>query len=233
MYQTNKLYVTTEMKVSDIIFENPSLLILMEHFEIPCVIHEKTVGELCTEFSISEKVFIVFANLYNGFKPTNIPQFSNQEIRLIIRFLGNSHAYYKNDKYPEIQSYINELTTLNNAPEIKLVETFFNEYFEEVIEHLDYENQIAYPFFATLLEDTSKQISSHFSAEEYHEHHTDIEYKLAELKNLLLKHISLQNDGTVRRKLLMSLFELEYDLKIHSIIEEMILVPLMRQIEKK
>lgn len=219
------------MKFSEVIFENPSILILMEHFEIPCLVHEKTIEEICKEHNVPINVVLLFINLYNGFNPTQIPNFSKKEIEWIIQFLQNSHLYYTDYKYPEIQSYIKELTVLNTAPEVKLVETFFNEYFEEVIEHLEYENQKAYPFFKKLLQENSPKEPKNFSSEEYHSHHTDIEYKLVELKNLLLNHISLGNDGIIRRKLLMSLFELEYDLKIHSLIEEMILVPIMRKYE--
>lgn len=234
MYQTNKLYVIPTLKVSELILENPSLLILMEHFDIDIVVHEHNVHELCDKYGIPENIFILFANFYNGFFPSTLPDFKKDEITWMIRFLANSHIYYKTEKYPEIKSYISELTNLNTNPEIKLIQKFFNEYFEEVIEHLDYENNVAFPFFTSLLFPEKVQLKTEkFSAKEYKEHHTDIEYKLRELKNLLLKHISIQNDRQIRRKLLVSLFELENDLKIHSIIEETVLTPLMRKIELK
>ena len=34
MYQTHKTYITPDMKMSELIIENPTLLLLLEHFEI-------------------------------------------------------------------------------------------------------------------------------------------------------------------------------------------------------
>jgi regulator of cell morphogenesis and NO signaling len=231
MYQTKKTYITPDLKMADLIMENPALLLLMEHFELDFIVHDKTVAQVCSENNISQLVFITFGNLYNGFAPTRKENYSNDDISVIIRFLTNSHSYYKKDKYPEIKHYINQLFTQNDAPEIKLVEKFFNEYFEEVNEHLEYEEKVAFPFFCELLKGARNQGRNSFSVREYSEHHSDIETKLADLKNLLLKHIALKNDRTVRRKLLFSLFELEFDLKIHSMIEELILIPFIDQIE--
>ena len=101
-----------------------------------------------------------------------------------------------------------------------------------MLEHLDYEEIVAFPYFTKLA--TNKEIPSdnEYSAKEYHEHHTDIELKLADLKKLLLKHIKIDNSLNLRRRLLTSLLELEFDLYIHSLIEEAILVPVGSRFEK-
>ena len=131
---------------------------------------------------------------------------------------------------------IQELYFKNTSPEIKLIDKFFNEYFEEVKEHLSYENRIAFPYFNELLRSGNQKNSdgqkNDFSVEEYGEHHTDIESKLNDLKELLLKHVPVQNDRVLRRKIVVSLFELEYDLNVHSTIEETVLMPLISKLEK-
>ena len=71
-----------------------------------------------------------------------------------------------------------------------------------------------------------------YSVTEYREHHNDIEEKLTDLNNLLIKYIPQQNDQQIRRQLLLSLFELEYDLNIHSRIEETILIPMVEKMEQ-
>ncbi|MBX3006879.1 MAG: hypothetical protein KF816_02515 [Melioribacteraceae bacterium] len=235
MYLANKKYITPDMKMADIIFENPSILLLMEHFGLNFIVHEKTVVQLCFENNISEKVFVSFANLYNGFHLSGEENFDNGDIEDIIMYLKNSHNYYENEKYPEIKSLIKELYSKNSLPEIKLIDQFFNEYFEDVKEHLLYENSTAFPYFYELLRiRNSKKSIAHkdFSVHEYSEHHTDIETKLNDLKELLLKHVPIQNDRELRRKIIVSLFELEYDLNVHSTIEETVLMPLIDKLEK-
>ncbi len=236
MYQTNRKYITPEMKMSDLIFENPSILLLMEHFGLNFIVHEKTVLQICEENKISSKVFISFANLYNGFPLSGNENFSNSDISDILIYLKNSHNYYENEKYQEIRSYIQELYSKNNSPEIKLIDKFFNEYFEEVKEHLSYENRIAFPYFNELLRGVKNgkagMQSTDFSVDVYSEHHTDIESKLNDLKELLLKHVPVQNDRVFRRKIVVGLFDLEYDLNVHSAIEETVLMPLIGKLEK-
>ncbi|HAM09855.1 MAG: hypothetical protein A2X05_11185 [Bacteroidetes bacterium GWE2_41_25] len=233
MYLTDKTYIKSDMKISDIIRENPSIILVLEHFGIEDTLHEKSVSQLCKQAGIGELLFIVICNLYNGFAFNEPDKLSNSDIPVIISYLNNSHLYYKNEKYPEIIAYIRQLNAYGHSREIKLAEVFFNEYFEEVIEHLDYEDKIAFPYFYQLFEDNRIKSNDGYSASSYLKHHSDVESKLTDFKNLLLKHLHINNQGPVKRKLLYSLFELEFDLKIHSMIEEQVLIPLVISIENR
>ncbi len=234
MQSTVNKYITADMKMADLIFDNPYLLLFMEHFGIGFRVHGKTVLELCTENNIRKEIFLALINMYNGFTTADIENFTKEDLASIIIFLKNSHNYYENEKYPEIRNYIEELYLINNSPEIKLIGKFFDEYFEEVKEHLTYENNVAFPYFNKLLNYNVKNSNEEkFSVKDYSDHHTDIEYKLNDLKELLLKHIPIQNDRIIRRKIIVSLFELEHHLYVHSLIEETILMPLIAKFEKE
>lgn len=220
------------MKLFDLIEENPSLLLMMQHFNIDFRVGDLTVSQLCNVEGISEKLFISIANLYNGFRPVENPIDSIDDLRQTIEFLRNSHDYYREDKYPQISLYIKQLQENHPEKELKLLEKFFNEYFAEVIDHLDYEDNVAFPYFIELINKKTSSKTDLYSAKEYSEHHTDIELKIKDIKNLLLKYVTINDDLDLRRKLLFSLFELEYDLYIHSLIEETILIPFGYNIEK-
>ncbi|MFV0592521.1 MAG: hemerythrin domain-containing protein [Draconibacterium sp.] len=235
MYQTKKTFIKPDMKISDLIFENFSLLLMLEHFDIDIVVRDKSVEQICGENQIGTHVFLSIANLYNGFHPVDCEVLDESDTKSIILFLKNSHRYYLDEKIPEISDYIRCLFSENNSTEIRLVEKFFDEYSREVREHLNYEDVIAFPYFNNLAQNNkhSGAKNTKFSAGEYRDHHTDIETKLGELKSLLLKHIPLKHDRSLRRKLLVALFELEYDLTIHAVIEESILIPLIKKIERQ
>jgi len=153
----------------------------------------------------------------------------------IVTYLKNSHKYYSEEIYPNILSTIKQMNELNTHKEMALVEKFFGTYFSEVKEHLDYENKTVFPYILELIEKIENpdypMRQTNFSVDEYQEHHNDIEEKLDDLKNLLIKYLPQKNDQILRRKLLFSLFELEYDLNIHSQIEDLILIPLVGKIE--
>jgi regulator of cell morphogenesis and NO signaling len=231
MYQTHKTYITADMRMSDLIAENSLLLLLLEHFEIDFAIMDKTVKQLCIDNKINLLVFLVFGNLYNGFYPDKNEIEALEDVSSIIRFLKSSHRFYKHDKYPELKAYLIQLHEKQEKENILLIEKFFNDYFDEVLEHLDYEESKVFPYICSLVENGRINAGNNFSANEYRDHHTDIETQLTDLKNLLLKHISLKDDFSLRRKFLFSLFELEFDLNIHSLIEDKILLPLVGKIE--
>ncbi len=221
------------MKMSGLFFENPYLLLMMEHFNLDFMVYNKTVEKVCIENSINTNIFIDIANLYNGFNELDAAKYSRSDISTIINFLKSSHDYYKDEKYPEIQQLIKKISSVNETKEIKLIGKFFDEYFNEVLEHLDYEDKVAFPYFMDMLNDNvDANGKKDYSAKVYSDHHTDIESKLMELKNLLLRHIPIEKDRSMRRKLIISLFELDYDLNIHYAIEESALIPLIVKTEK-
>jgi regulator of cell morphogenesis and NO signaling len=177
----------------------------------------------------------MLGNIYNGHHPAEEERaaITGEDIPVVIEYLKRCHRYYKEEQYPAISSLIKELQNHNDAPEIRLVEEFFTGYFGEVLEHLDYEDEVAFPYICRLLQGVAgKGSAEKFCVQEYRDHHTDIESKLSDLKALLLQHIEVKGDRKARRRLLMALAELENDLVIHSLIEEQILIPVVESIER-
>ncbi len=232
MLNYSKRILQSNRKVIEQIEGNPSLLIMLEHFNVDFKFEDKTLKDVAHDIDVSENLLLTIANLYSGNKPKENLIYSKDEIKAVVDFLKRSHNYYRFEKYPEIIEMIKFLQKKHQGYELQLLEKFFNEYFEELKEHLDYEDNIAFPYFLGLVENENTD-ELNYSSTEYKEHHTDIEIKLRDFKNLLLKHINIQGDLTIRRKLLTAVLELEYDLYIHSLIEDKILVPNGYLIEKK
>lgn len=235
MYQTTNLLLSPGLKMSEVVMNNPYLVLLLEHFDILLPLQDKSVQEVCQEKNINTDVFLTFANLYNGVSYTPKMPFSFNDTQTILNYLKSSHKYYANEIYPNILGTIKQMFMVNSHKEIVMVEKFFNEYFNEVIEHLDYENQIVFPYISGLygyiVDGKPYPENINYSVTDYKEHHNDIEEKLTDLKHLLIKYLPLEDDQQVRRKLLFNLFELEYDLSIHSKIEDLILIPLVSEME--
>lgn len=234
MHHFTAIKINPKMKIANQIDANPRLLLMLQHFNIDFRVSDMTISQLCKEYDISETLFVDIANLYNGFGTKKNHTYSKKDLLQVIDFLKNSHHYYRSEMYPQIKSYILMLQENHPEKELKLLEKFFNKYFTEVLEHLDYEDNIAFPYFTKLLMDeNSIDDTEQYSSEEYGVHHTDIELKLHDLKNLLLKHVKIDNDLDLRRKLFFALYELEYDLFVHSLIEESILIPSGINIERE
>jgi len=235
MYQTNNIYLTPDLKMSDIILNNPYLLLLFEHFGIDVPVQDKSLRRICEENNLNTELFLIFANLYNGEQYTPKDPLSFDDSITIINYLKNNHKFYSEEIYPNVLNTIKQMTDANNHKEMALVPKFFIDYFNEVSDHLDYENKVVFPYVLDLHEQiknlTYNKKKTKYSVEEYKEHHDDIEEKLSDLKSLLIKYLPKEDDQVLRRKLIISLFELEYDLNIHSQIEDLILIPLVAKME--
>lgn len=235
MYQTENVLLSADTKISAVILNNPYLMLLLEHFGINVPLQEKSVNDICFENHINTDLFLTFANLYNNIQFDYRDTFSHSEILTIISYLKNSHKYYTEEIYPNILGIIKQMNSANNLKEMALVEKFFLDYFTEVSEHLGYEDDIVFPYIIDLYWKVVNpgKTANHkkYAVAEYKEHHNDIEEKLNDLKNLLIKYLPVINDQPLRRKLLFSLFELEYDLNIHAKIEDLILIPMVTKME--
>jgi len=231
MIQVHKNPFSVNKKMLDLLNENYSLLLFLQHFNIDFTVNNKTVKEICDYYQIDLNVFILIGNLYNGFYPEQKEIEKIKDITPILAFLKNSHSFYIHDKYPELTGYLKQLKKSQNRKDIILIDQFFHEYFDEVLDHLEYEDEIAFPYFYRLTGQPIEMPEKLYSSSEYRNHHTDIETKLTDLKNLLLKYIHIPNELSLKRKFLNALFGLEFDLKIHSMIEEMILIPVIENIE--
>jgi regulator of cell morphogenesis and NO signaling len=232
MDQLHRSFIRPESKLALLLNENPFLILLLEYMEADFAVGEKSVSTLCKEYRIDLPSFLVIANLYNGFNPGKPEIDAIENISTIIRYLKNSHKYYKYSKYPEIKELISQLHDQDNKEVILLTEKFFNDYFLEVQEHLTYEDEIVFPYMCRLMSGDTAGVGDNFSVREYRDHHSDIETKLADLKNLLLKHLTIKGKVETRRNILFSLFMLEADLLLHSRVEEMVLLPLAEKLEK-
>ena len=221
-----------DARMLDLLNRNPSLLLLLEHFGMDFTVGDQTVELLCSSSGVDRAAFIAIGNLYNGYFPAREDLDGIRDISSIILCLKNSHNYYKNDKYPELKEQLLLLHQRHQSNDIVLLEQFFQDYFQEVLDHLAYEEEVAFPYFHSMVNTADFPSGSHYRVSDYREHHTDIETKLADLKNLLLKHIKIEGDLELRRRFLINLYSLEADLEIHSLIEEQILLPLVEEIEK-
>jgi len=130
MIQSHKTPFAPGKKMLDLLNENYSLLLFLQHFNVDFAVDNKSVGELCIENQINPGVFIVIGNLYNGFYPGKTEIENLNDIPSILKFLKNSHAFYKEDKYPELSEYLKILKQSQNRKDMDLIELFFHDYFK-------------------------------------------------------------------------------------------------------
>lgn len=228
---TNTIMTTfnENSRIADIILQNFNQVLLLEHLSIPLMVQGKTVKEICKEYNISIPVYLAFVDLYNGQGIPSGLHIGKDDTLCLINFLRNSHRYYLEDKIPQIKEYVQRISQTGQSSGIKLLSDFTNDYIQELREHFEYEDKIVFPYVLAL--NKGESYKGTYSITEYKSHHENVDSKLADLKELLVKYLYFKDEEHLRCKLLCCLFEMEYDLKIHSHIEDFVLIPLVERLE--
>lgn len=227
------LHITGDMTMADTIVRNEKLLPVIRRFGIELGFKEKSIKTLAEENGINLELLLLVLNMFDD-NSIYISNISNTSIiPELIQYLKQGHNYYIKEKLPYINTLIEKFVSESSNHHSTLLLRFFEEYKTEVIEHMAYEDSDVYPYIIDRY-NASLDKSNTFSIDEFSEHHSDIEEKLYELKMLLIKHFPPTTEGGFyRNMILLELFNLEYDLNDHTVLENRVLVPLVKIIEKK
>lgn len=232
-----------EERLGDIVKIYPQLLTFLARFNIQLGFGEKTISEICFEHKISLNFFIELMLLIikkYDFHPNYIEKF---EPKLTINYLIKSHKSFLNEYIIDIENIIQELKKeeLTREEDCKLLQKFFEQYKIEVIEHLDNEDKLIFPYILKLEEiiefntiDTAIiDIIQKNPIKKYIKKHHSLDEKLNDLKNLIIMFFKPFNSTRKIRLLIKLLYELEEELKLHELIENKVLFPLTQRMEDK
>jgi regulator of cell morphogenesis and NO signaling len=162
-------------------------------------------------------------------------------VQPILHYLRNTHFYYINQKLPELEILLNETIRVCYKEEKtqQLLIRFFSGYSEQLTRHIDKEEKEVFPYVYWLEACQGNEIVSEemaekykcYSIEHYRNTHDDIEEKLADLQNLIIKYLPPPDNLYACNKLLFEIFTLENDINYHSRIEEKVLIPKSLEME--
>ena len=237
------MQIQANMKMAEVIHVNYHLLPIISRFGISLGFGDKSVSQVCEEYKVDVDFFLEIVNSYhlkNYFPKKHLQGFS---VGLIIDYLRKSHDYYLRTKIPQINDLLNELSAIkpdSTNQSLRLINRFFQEYKTELSTHIQREEDKVYPYiFAVEKAYTEKNPHQdiidqirHYSIENYEVDHDNVEDKLFDLKNLLIKYLPVPVDTNLSQAILTELFRLETDLRDHARIEDKILVPKIKFMEK-
>ena len=121
-----------------------------------------------------------------------------------------------------------------------LLKKFFNDYKQELLNHTNREETVVFPYTIAIedafnsktLDESIFDLMETYSIAIFQNEHENIEEKLFDLKNIIIKYLPQPKNSGDCHKLLYELFRLEQDLVDHSRIEDKVLVPKIREMEK-
>lgn len=235
--------ITGTNKMADLVHMNCLLVSVINRFGIKLGFGDKSVHEVCQEHDVKLDFFLEIVNSFHDedyFPEKLLQDFS---VKLITDYLGKTHRYYLDFKIPEIEKLIKLMVVecYENNKHAVLLESFFKEYKNELIAHIKREDEKVFPYSISIESAflgkknslTESRVSESYSIEEYLSEHDDIESKLYDLKNIIIKYLPPADNQSLCSIVLTELFNLEKDMNDHSRIEEKVLIPKVLVMEKK
>lgn len=223
------LYRETD-KMSDLICENYPMVLVMSRFGIALGFGEKSIGEVCRQNGVDANTFLTVVNFLTGEVQGLTDEVSSAlSLETLIRYLHNAHDYFLVFRLPNMRRKLNE--AISTCPEdvAFVIRRFFDEYAEEVNKHMTYEEKVVFPYVRDLL---NGKASDKYNISIFRKRHEQIDQKLSDLKNILIKYYPGEG-GHLLNSVLFDLFTTEEDLVSHSLVEDNLFVPSIVWYENK
>ncbi len=226
--KNQKMYEADDKMIS-IIRDNYNILQSLGSFGINLGFGDKTVREVCDEQNVDTYTFLAVVNFtINGYK-----EYDNADrlsISTLLHYLKASHAYYIDFQLPFIRKELVDALDENDNL-ARLILRLYDEYAHSITNHMKYEEKTVFPYVQALIDGTA---TAGFDIETFSKHHGQVDQKLKELKNIIIKY--LPSDGLHNNQLSATLYDIynnEEWLNQHSLVEEEIFIPAIRNEERK
>lgn len=218
------------MKMSDLIDADYRLLLLLNKLNISMGFGEKSVDSVCRENGFDPDCFIFLANFQSNRSIVNIQEsFYSLPLEPFLQYLKSSHSYFLDMRLPNIRRKLELVFAESDKGLQHVVLDFFDNYTKEVQEHMVYEDEIVFPYVRCLLEESCKD---EYSINIFEERHNDIEGKMNDLKQILMKYVPGNTNQVLMVNILMELYMSEEELEAHTYIEDSLVIPRVKDMEK-
>ncbi len=226
--KNHKMYEANDKMIS-LIADNYNILQSLGRFGLNLGFGDKTVQEVCEDQHVDTYTFLAVVNYsINGYR--DFDDSDRFSIPTLLHYLKASHEYYINFQLPFIRTKL--VTALDENDNLaRLIVKLYDEYAHEIKHHMQYEEKMVFPYVDDLL---NGKVNSEYDIETFSKHHGQIDKKLTELKNIIIKY--LPSDAKHNNQLINTLYDIynsEEWLHQHSQVEDNIFIPAIRKLEHK
>ncbi len=237
------MLIHENMKMAEVVLHDHTLVPIINRFGIHLGFGDQSIAEVCRRHHLNADFFVTILNAFHD--PDYFPQerLRNFPAALLIGYLQKAHRYFLEEKLPEISGLIQEMIRVYPLEQSvsELISGFFSGYASELQKHISREEEKVYPYVLQLEKALAEnrfdarlygQVREYPIAE-YEAEHENVEEKLLDMKNILIKYLPEPQDDRPGYRVLRELFALEKELNEHARIEDLILVPKVKVLEEQ
>ncbi len=215
-------------KMSDLINDNSSILMVLSRFGISLGFGGKSVNEVCKEFGVDSKTFLAVANFISRKDGGN--DLGCLSLSSLMDYLKRAHAYFLDFSLPAIRRKLIEAIDCSGRDEVAfLILKYYDEYVTEVRNHMEYENLTVFTYVDELLRG---RLSEQYSISVFAEKHNNIAPKLHELKDIIIRYYP-HKENDLLNVVLFDIINCEQDLISHCLVEDSLFVPAVERLERQ
>ena len=216
--------VTPDTKLCEVIVDEPSVVPVINRFDIVLGVGDRTIKSICKEKGIDTSFFITILNAFTheSFFLENVTGAFNAGD--VVDYLRKTNNSYLRNQLPNIERHfaalISRSDSNNNLP---LLFNFYREVKTEIERRIDSDNQ----WFDAIIsaEQSNSEVSVAGNAVQAES--DSIEDKLSDLINMFVIHLRGDYDRNLCHAVLFAVISLEKDIRQNNRIRNRVLRPLV------
>lgn len=216
--------VTPDTKLCEVIVDEPSVVPVINRFDIVLGVGDRTIKSICKEKGIDTSFFITILNafIHESFFLENVTGAFNAGD--VVDYLRKTNNSYLRNQLPNIERHfaalISRSDSNNNLP---LLFNFYREVKTEIERRIDSDNQ----WFDAIIsaEQSNSEVSVAGNAVQAES--DSIEDKLSDLINMFVIHLRGDYDRNLCNAVLFAVISLEKDIRQNNRIRNRVLRPLV------
>lgn len=214
--------LSKEMKLFELIDGYPQLLSIFSRLDIKLPFGDISVEEMCEREGFDAELFMMLCNMH--LEPEHRPVDKDLRVEMlggVVAYLRSSHRYYTGYMLPHVAQHLERVLEHCDALSQRVLRSFYDDYVGFLASHFDEEERDIF----SLIDNIATSLDANFSMLEAP--HGDIDDRTNDIASLVIKSLPEGVPTALRCSLLDHIYMLRDDLRRHSVVEMMLLRPLV------
>ena len=222
--------LSKDMKIVELIDLSCEVLPVFLRLDMQLPFGDRSVEELCGQYGLSSDMFLMLCQIYlSADVEPDVELLKGDDLRHLLRYLHASHRYYTDVLLPTIESGVERVLKACDRKQSLIVRKFYDDYADEVRAHLEYEEQVIFPYVERVIAGLQGEVS----IEQSMANHSDICDKVDDMKSIIIKYLPERCSIHQRCDLLYDIYAMREDLARHTLLETNLMAPLALMAHKR
>ena len=216
--------VTPDTKLCEVIVDEPSVVPVINRFDIVLGVGDRTIKSICKEKGIDTSFFITILNafIHESFFLENVTGAFNAGD--VVDYLRKTNNSYLRNQLPNIERHFAALISRSNSNNnLPLLFNFYREVKTEIERRIDSDNQ----WFDAIISAEQSNSEVSIAGNAVQAESDSIEDKLSDLINMFVIHLRGDYDRNLCHAVLFAVISLEKDICQNNRIRNRVLRPLV------